>query len=65
MRNYITGQIKEAHSILGAMQEDEVLLENVESAATACIHSLKQGGKILLAGNGGSAADAQHIAVNL
>jgi D-sedoheptulose 7-phosphate isomerase len=31
-------------------------------AATAIAASLKNGGKVLLAGNGGSAADAQHIA---
>ena len=34
----------------------------MEAAAEACIASLTNGGKILLAGNGGSAADAQHIA---
>jgi len=31
-------------------------------AATVAIAALKSGGKVLLAGNGGSAADAQHIA---
>jgi D-sedoheptulose 7-phosphate isomerase len=38
------------------------LLARVAAAAEACIASLNNGGKILLAGNGGSAADAQHIA---
>ena len=37
----------------------------VESAANLCINSLKNGGKILIFGNGGSAADAQHIAAEL
>ena len=37
----------------------------LEVAANICIDSLKQGGKILLFGNGGSAADAQHIAAEL
>ncbi|MDA7441030.1 D-sedoheptulose 7-phosphate isomerase [Candidatus Pseudothioglobus singularis] len=37
----------------------------IEIAANICIESLKQGGKILLFGNGGSAADAQHIAAEL
>jgi D-sedoheptulose 7-phosphate isomerase len=41
------------------------LTEQVEKAATMCIKSLKMGGKILLCGNGGSAADAQHIAAEL
>ena len=34
-------------------------------AAELCIDSLKNGGKILIFGNGGSAADAQHIAAEL
>ena len=34
-------------------------------AAKACIDSLRRGGKILLAGNGGSAANAQHMAAEL
>lgn len=38
------------------------LLATVEAAARACIDSLRSGGKILLAGNGGSAAQAQHMA---
>jgi len=37
----------------------------IESAAKICIKSLKNGGKILIFGNGGSAADAQHIAAEL
>jgi D-sedoheptulose 7-phosphate isomerase len=34
----------------------------IESAGEILIDTLKQGGKILLCGNGGSAADCQHIA---
>ena len=37
----------------------------LEVAAKICIDSLKKGGKILIFGNGGSAADAQHIAAEL
>ena len=37
----------------------------IEEAAKICINSLKNGGKILIIGNGGSAADAQHIAAEL
>jgi len=37
----------------------------IEEASISCIHSLKNGGKILIFGNGGSAADAQHIAAEL
>ncbi|MDG0980802.1 MAG: D-sedoheptulose 7-phosphate isomerase [Halieaceae bacterium] len=62
MKNYIAAQISEAQRVMSAMLEDIALQSRVEVAAQACIASLKHGGKILLAGNGGSAADAQHIA---
>jgi D-sedoheptulose 7-phosphate isomerase len=44
------------------MLADSALLSRVEAAARACISAMKNNRKILLAGNGGSAADAQHIA---
>jgi D-sedoheptulose 7-phosphate isomerase len=42
-----------------------LISNEIESAAIKCIDCLNQGGKILLFGNGGSAADAQHIASEL
>lgn len=62
MRSYITAQIQDTQQIMSAMLADGALLARVEAAAEACIHAMKIGNKILLAGNGGSAADAQHIA---
>lgn len=41
------------------------IYESIESTAQICINSLKNGGKILIFGNGGSAADAQHITAEL
>lgn len=38
---------------------------DLESAARAMAESLKKGGKVLFFGNGGSAADAQHLAAEL
>jgi len=43
----------------------EKICEDIETVAQMCIDGLKQGGKILIFGNGGSAADAQHIAAEL
>lgn len=43
----------------------EKLLPDIVSAAELCLASLKDGGKIMLCGNGGSAADSQHIAAEL
>jgi len=62
MKAYIDNQIAETQRLMTAMLADEKLLSNVAAAAEACINALRDGGKILLAGNGGSAADAQHIA---
>ena len=40
-------------------------LETTAAAAAAISASLRQGGKVLVFGNGGSAADAQHMATEL
>ena len=39
--------------------------DRVVSMADICIDSLSAGGKLLLCGNGGSAADAQHLAADM
>ena len=43
----------------------ESICKPIEIAAKLCIDSLINGNKILIFGNGGSAADAQHIAAEL
>ena len=43
---------------------DECIID-IENAAKLCIECLKNGNKLLLFGNGGSAADAQHIAAEI
>ena len=43
----------------------EYIAAPLEIAANLCIDGLNNGGKILIFGNGGSAADAQHIAAEL
>ena len=52
MRDYITGQIQETQRVVSAMLADESLLARVAAAAEACIASMNNSGKILLAGNG-------------
>lgn len=42
--------------------QDENLLNKIEKAANACCNAYKTGNKTMFAGNGGSAADAQHLA---
>lgn len=65
MKDYISAQIAEALRVMSAILANEALLSTVEAAAKACVDCLQRGGKVLLAGNGGSAADAQHIAGEL
>ncbi len=43
----------------------EVMIPQIEKASKIAISTLQNGNKILLCGNGGSAADAQHIAAEL
>ena len=62
MKDYIYAQIAETNRLTAAMLEDRALFATLEASAAACIKCINAGGKILLAGNGGSAADAQHIA---
>jgi D-sedoheptulose 7-phosphate isomerase len=61
----IVAELQSSQSMLNQLVADSNLISAVEAAAVACINSLSAGGKIMLAGNGGSAADAQHIAGEL
>ncbi len=65
MQHTIGEQIQQAQHLMAAMHADTALRTALQSAAQACIECLRAGGKVLLAGNGGSAADAQHIAGEL
>lgn len=62
---YIKGQIQESANLKLKILNSELLLNTISDSAQICIQAFKSGGKILLAGNGGSAADAQHIAGEL
>jgi D-sedoheptulose 7-phosphate isomerase len=62
MKAKILAQLAETRSVYAAMEQDAALLAQLEAATQACLKALKAGKKILLAGNGGSAADAQHVA---
>jgi D-sedoheptulose 7-phosphate isomerase len=62
VKKYIELQISKTIDVMNALQSDSQLIEKIALAADACLAAYKSGNKILLAGNGGSAADAQHIA---
>ena len=63
MKENIKNQILESAKIKNEMVKNG--LESIEKAAELLIGSINAGGKILWCGNGGSAADAQHLATEL
>lgn len=62
---FIKEYIKNSISTKQAILEDDGLLSEIEKAANVIIDAYKKGNKVLTAGNGGSAGDAQHIAGEL
>jgi D-sedoheptulose 7-phosphate isomerase len=61
MQDQIRAQIEASILVKQAVLLDQALLGQVERLAHACLQSLKAGGKVIFAGNGGSFADAQHL----
>ncbi len=61
----IEERIKESISTKEAVLQSPELLKLVEGAANEICFCLKNGGKVLLCGNGGSSSDASHIAGEL
>ncbi|HJT73650.1 MAG TPA: D-sedoheptulose 7-phosphate isomerase [Chitinophaga sp.] len=54
--------IQQSIAVKEAICKDETLIQTIQQVATVITGSLQQGHKILFCGNGGSAADAQHLA---
>ena len=65
MRDAILNGLKQSLDLKQAMLGDEGLHQALEQAVSLCKTALDNGHKILLCGNGGSAADCQHIAAEL
>lgn len=63
MKNTIIAELKE--SIETKNQVIKCLVPQIEQAAKLMIEALKTGNKVFFFGNGGSAADAQHLAAEL
>ncbi len=61
----ITNIIKSNISAHQLLLENKNLISEIEKASLKIIECYNKGGKVLLCGNGGSAADAQHIAAEL
>ena len=62
MNSKIQDIISASISVKQQVLADEQLLQVIDAATQACITALRNGNKLLFCGNGGSAADAQHLA---
>jgi D-sedoheptulose 7-phosphate isomerase len=54
--------IQESIELKEKILQDEAMLQRIETVSDACVNAFKKGNQLLLCGNGGSAADAQHLA---
>jgi D-sedoheptulose 7-phosphate isomerase len=61
----VRAHLKLSLAALERANNDPALLVTARTIAAAMINALRSGNKILLIGNGGSAADAQHIAAEI
>lgn len=58
----IKSQISESIAAKQAILDNPALVEAINAAARKCVEAYRAGKKTMFAGNGGSAADAQHLA---
>ncbi len=65
MKQYIKEQITASYETKQKILANEPLVESIAEVAQMCVALYRDDKKTLLAGNGGSAADAQHIAAEL
>jgi D-sedoheptulose 7-phosphate isomerase len=61
----IATHLERSRDALGRATQDAALLATAHAIAQAIVGALASGNKLLLIGNGGSAADAQHIAAEI
>ena len=62
---FIRGYLRQSLDIKSRLVSDHEVLTTIERTAELISSTIKNGNKIFIAGNGGSAADSQHIAAEL
>jgi len=65
MNQFVQSEFDKTLANFQTMSTDAVLRQQIADAVALCVSALRDGKKILFAGNGGSAADAQHWAGEL
>lgn len=61
MLEIVADQLQQTAAVIGAVAQDVELHQALVNAAEKTANALRRGHKLLVAGNGGSAADAQHL----
>lgn len=61
----VKNQIKDSIVLKNKLLDNEIILDNLVRSIELIVQAYKQGGKVIFCGNGGSAADAQHLAAEL
>lgn len=61
MQDLVTTQLDHSLATLTAVREDQSIANAVVEAGRAIAEAVRNGNKLMVAGNGGSAADAQHL----
>lgn len=65
LKSKIENIISASISTKSVLLQSQPLIREIETITTKIIKTYKENGKVLFCGNGGSAADAQHIAAEL
>jgi len=65
MKSKIKSIIQSSIDLKTEVLNDSEMIETVQNVVDQIIHCYENGGKVLFCGNGGSAADAQHLAAEL
>ena len=61
----IRGRIQDSINLKETILKDTMLIQHIQEAAGMIVRAYQSGNKTLFCGNGGSAADAQHLAAEL
>jgi len=65
LKEIIKNELSQHLAVAKKLDSDSAWVATIEKIVGVCLASFRAGGKLLLCGNGGSAADAQHIAAEL
>ncbi|WP_066015977.1 D-sedoheptulose-7-phosphate isomerase [Endozoicomonas atrinae] len=59
--NFIENSLNQSYLLIDSIRKDLILIDNLNQSINSVIKCFNNNGKLMFAGNGGSAADAQHM----